>query len=351
MIDLRSDTATRPTKKMREIISNADVGDEQLGEDPSVNQLCDCVAALLGHEAAVFLPSGIMCNQVALSVHCSPGDEVLAAEDAHILQVEGGAVSANIGALVTPLSSKRGIFSPQALEIAIRPRKQRAPQPRVVCIEQTTNRGGGAIWQLSEFRDVVKTARSKGLSVHLDGARLMNAAVASDIPASVFASEADSVWIDLTKGLGCPIGAVLAGSRDFIQNAWFFKHRFGGAMRQAGLAAAAGLYALSYNVNRLKEDHQNAQMFARLICENQEITILNGKVETNIVLFELDLRKLDRRPEDLVHALEVNNVKIRSEGNGRYRVITHLDVNHNQVQQAARAIQSILLGWRKGTAL
>lgn len=347
MIDLRSDTATKPTEPMRQAIAAAEVGDEQLGEDPSVNDLCERVADLLGHEAAIFLPSGIMCNQVALAVHCRPGDEVLAADNAHILQSEGGAVAANVGAIVSPVVSERGIFTAEHLSQTIRPRKLRAPRPRVVSVEQTTNRGGGAIWPQSRLQEVAEVARSRGLAVHMDGARIMNAVVAAGIAASDFAAETDSCWIDLTKGLGCPVGAVLAGDRDFIDEAWFYKNRLGGAMRQAGIVAAAGSYALSHHVDRLEEDHRHATLLAEHLESLPGVSLGSGRSETNIVIFDLDLATFEREPGDFVQALEARGVRLRSEGGGRFRAITHLGVSRSQIEKAAAVIEETLVSWNR----
>ena len=335
-IDLISDTATRPTSAMRQAMAKADVGDEQRGEDPSVNRLCERVTDLLGKEAAVFLPSGIMCNQVAVAVHCRPGDEILTADNAHILQSEGAAVATTCGALVTPIAARNGIYTWQKLQQAIRTSKLRAPKPRLVSIEQTSNRGGGSIWSLETIRLVSNVARAQGLALHLDGARLMNASVASNIPANKFAGPFDSVWLGLTKGLGCPVGAVLAGSKAFIEQAWWWKHRLGGAMRQSGILAAAGLYALDYHIDRLDDDHCHARLFSDLIRELPGIKVEPPEIATNIVLFDISMANLDA--ESLAAKLLAEGIRIGVESKTRLRAVTHMDINEKAVRTAAAAI-------------
>lgn len=346
MIDLSSDTATRPTAGMRQAMAEAEVGDEQLGEDPTVNRLCEQAADLLGHEAALFLPSGIMCNLVALCVHCQKGDEILVADNAHILQSEGGGLAITAGALVSPVPSERGIFSEAALSAAIRPQKLRAPQPRVVSIEQTTNRGGGAVWSLEGICKIVRVARERGLLLHMDGARLMNAVVAAQVPPRDFAREVDSCWLDLTKGLGCPVGAVLVGARAFIDQAWFWKHQLGGAMRQAGVLAAAGLHALEHHVDRLAIDHRNARLLADLIGDLPGISLAMPNTETNIVLFDIDLATRGYTAADLAAALLKRGARIRPESAVRCRAITHLDVSEEQVRAVAASIEETLVHWQ-----
>src|SRR5579862_1244361 len=261
-VDLYSDTQTRPTRAMREFMCAAEVGDEQRGEDPTVNQLQEMVADLLGMEAALFLPSGTMCNEIAVKVRTRPGDEVLLDRTAHVLTSEGGAPGMLSGVILSPLNGANGIFDADQVEAAIRPLSRYPPPTRMVWIENTSNLGGGTIWPLETLRGVRDLARARGLAVHLDGARLLNAVVASGIPAAEFVRGLDSAWIDFTKGLGAPVGAALAGSRAFIEEAWRYKQAFGGAMRQAGIIAAGGIYALTHNVDRLAEDHANARRLA-----------------------------------------------------------------------------------------
>jgi len=253
-INLYSDTQTKPTAAMREAMMAAEVGDEQRGDDPSVNALCDRAAQLLGQEAAVFLPSGTMANEISLWVHCRPGDEILCDKTAHITNFEGGGPSALAGALITSLDGDRGRFTAEQVRAAIRPDSRYFPRTRVVALEQTANLAGGTVWPLAQAEEVVEVAREAGLTVHMDGARLLNATTALGCEPAAFGRLSDSIWIDLSKGLGCPVGAVLTGSNSFIAEAWRWKQRIGGAMRQAGILAAAGLYALDHHVARLTED-------------------------------------------------------------------------------------------------
>ena len=262
-INLLSDTQTRPTPAMREAIARAEVGDEQIGDDPTVNELCERVADLLGKEAAVFMPSGTMCNVAATLVHCRPGDEILAHETAHIIAREGGAHAALGGFQITPLPGADGQFSPDTFRKALHPRSRYQPPQTLVSVEQTANIGGGTIWKKAALDEVVKIAEANGLATHMDGARLLNACVATGISARDMAAGWDSAWIDFSKGLGAPVGAVIAGSSDFIDEVWRWKQRLGGSMRQAGICAAACTYALDHHVDRLADDHANARALAR----------------------------------------------------------------------------------------
>src|SRR3954468_18558707 len=243
-INLLSDTQTRPTPDMREAMAKAEVGDEQIGDDPSVNALCERVAELLGKEAAVFMPSGTMCNVAATLVHCRPGDEILAHETAHIIAREGGADAALGGFQITPLKGEDGQFSPDTFKAALHPRSRSQPPQTVVTVEQTANIGGGTIWKKAALDEVARIAKANGLATHMDGARLLNATVATGISARDMAAGWDSAWIDFSKGLGAPAGAAIAGSREFVDEVWRWKQRLGGSMRQAGVCAAACVYAL-----------------------------------------------------------------------------------------------------------
>src|ERR1043166_6804973 len=262
-INLLSDTQTRPTPAMREAMARAEVGDEQIGADQTVNLLCERGADLLSKEAAVFMPSGTMCNVAATLVHCRAGDEILAHETAHIIAREGGAHAALGGFQIMPLRGEDGQFSPETLKAALHPRSRYQPPQVLVSVEQTANIGGGTIWKKAALDEVVKIARANGLATHMDGARLLNSTVAAGIAARNMASGWDSVWIDFSKGLGAPIGAVIAGSRQFIDEVWRWKQRLGGSMRQSGICAAACIYALDHHVDRLADDHPNARALAR----------------------------------------------------------------------------------------
>jgi threonine aldolase len=340
LVDLFSDTVTRPTPAMRRAMAEAEVGDEQQREDPTVNRLQDTVAGLLGKEAALFLPSGTMCNQVAFAVHCRPGDEILLHETAHPLLYEAGGPAAMIGAVMRPLPGPRGIFSADQVRQAIRPAVHYMPRTRAVSVEQTANIVGGVCWPLEEIRAIGAVTREEGLALHLDGARLLNAVVASGTPARDFAAPCDSVWIDLTKGLGAPVGAVLAGSRDFIEAAWVYKQRFGGAMRQAGIIAAAGLHALEHHVERLAEDHRRARELARGLAELPGIAVDADRVETNIVIFDLRGAGLDA--ERFAARTLARGVRFTVIGPTTVRAVTHLDLPPDAVARALDAARAAL---------
>jgi threonine aldolase len=343
LIDLYSDTATRPSAPMRKAMAEAEVGDEQKAEDPTTNALHERVAELLGKEAAVFLPSGTMCNQIALLVHCRPGDEVIAADVAHIFSSEAGGGSALAGAQSWPLPAQRGIFAAAAVAAAVRPAGDRhSPRSRLVAVEQTVNRGGGAVWPTEAIEDVGRVAHGHGLGLHMDGARILNAVIASGVAAKRMAAPCDSVWLDLSKGLGCPVGGVLAGSKAFIDEAWRWKHRLGGALRQSGMLAAAGLYALDHNVERLAEDHDNARRLAEMLGNVRAIRIMNPEVETNIVF--IDASESGQKPTDIIAALRRHNVRMGASYGGMIRAVTHLDVSRRDMEAAAVALATVLNG-------
>jgi threonine aldolase len=336
-INLHSDTQTRPTAAMRAAMAAAEVGDEQLGADPTVWALCDRMAALLGKEAAVFLPSGTMCNVVATLVHCRPGDEILAHETAHILTSEHGAHAALGGFSILPLAGPRGQFDAETLRRALRPRSRYAPPQALLAVEQTANIGGGSIWPQDRLDAVLAIAKDAGLATHMDGARLMNAVVATGIPAARMAQLADSVWVDFTKGLGAPVGAVLAGSRAFIDEAWRWKQRLGGAMRQAGVCAAACLYALDHHLHRLALDHANAAALARGLSAIEGVAV--DPPETNLVFF--DPSGAGMSGVELCAALRRQGILMSVLG-GRVRAATHLDVTAAMIEETLAAIRAIL---------
>ena len=340
-IDLYSDTQTRPTQAMRDAMASAPVGDEQRDEDPTTNRLCEMTAELLGKEAAVFMPSGTMCNQIAILVHCRPGDDIIADRTAHIINSEGGGCAVFAGASFRPIDGERGIFSAEQAEAAIRKARRHAPRTRMIEIEQTANSGGGSIWPLESIRAVGDVAKEHGLILHMDGARLLNAVVASGVSARDFAEPFDSLWIDLSKGLGCPVGAVLAGSADFIEQAWQWKQRMGGAMRQSGSIAAAGVHALEHHVERMAEDHENAQFFADSIANLPGIRVEPDRIETNMVFF--DVSQTGMTAAELHERLLDHSVRIGENDRYRMRVVTHLDVSRDQIAKAAEAVREVVL--------
>ena len=338
-VDLFSDTVTRPTAAMRRFMCEAEVGDEQLREDPTVNLLQETVAELLGKEAALFLPSGTMCNQVAFAVHCRAGDEILLQEFGHPLLYEVGGPAAMVGAVLRPLTGPRGLYTAEQVRDAIRPPAYFMPRTRAVSVEQTSNVAGGVCWPLRQIEEVCETAHVAGLVTHMDGARLLNAVVASGTSARSFAAPFDSVWIDLSKGLGAPMGAVLAGSSAFITDAWRFKQRFGGAMRQAGIMAAGGLYALRHHVHRLAEDHERARQLATGLAAIPGVAIDPDRVETNIVIFDV-------RPSGITgeafgsRTLASHGVRFSVLGPTTVRGVTHLDIPPDGVERALEAARA-----------
>jgi threonine aldolase len=338
-INLLSDTQTRPTPGMREAIAGAEVGDEQIGDDPTVNLLCERVAELLGKEAAVFMPSGTMCNVAATLVHCRPGDEILAHESAHINAREGGAHAALGGFQITPLSGADGQFAPDTFRKALHPRTRYQPPQTVVSVEQTANIGGGTIWKKAALDEVVQIAKANGLATHMDGARLLNACVATGIPARDMAEGWDSAWIDFSKGLGAPIGGAIAGSRDFIDEVWRWKQRLGGSMRQAGVCAAACVYALDHHVDRLADDHANARALARGLSQIAGIEV--QQPETNLVFFKPDGAGISG--DDLVKALRQRGVLLAMM-DGRIRACTHLDVSADMIEETVGLVREIARG-------
>ncbi|MEM1384334.1 MAG: threonine aldolase family protein [Pseudomonadota bacterium] len=323
MHNFYSDTQTLPTQGMREAAVAAPLGDEQRGEDPTTRALEERVADLLGKEAAVFLPSGTMCNEIALGVHCRPGDEVICERVSHIVVAEGGGPAALWGVMIQALDGERGMLAPDHVAGAIRGSSRYAPASRLLSVEQTANLSGGTVWPVERLTACAEVAKAAGLATHMDGARLMNAVVASGRPARDHAEGYDSAWIDLSKGLGCPVGAALAGNRDFIQAAWRLKQRIGGALRQSGMLTAMGLYALDHHVDRLAEDHALARDIARRLSQ-LPIVARVLPADSNIVI--LDLTDTAPTAAAVVARLEAAGVRTGVFGTRRIRIVTHLDV-------------------------
>jgi threonine aldolase len=338
VVNLYSDTQTRPTAPMRRAMAEAEVGDEQSFADPTVNALCERVASLLGFEAAVFLPTGTMCNAIAFRLHVRPGgDEVVLHRTSHPLIAEAGGPAAISGAVLCPVDGPGGMFDAATLRAALRPPDDRySPRSRLLSLEQTTNIAGGRVWSLDAMQEVLEVARAAGMRAHLDGARLMNAVVASGVDAATWASPFDTAWLDFTKGLGAPVGAVLAGSAELIDEAWRYKQMWGGAMRQAGIVAAAGLYALDQHVERLAEDHEHARVLADGLASLPGVQLDPAEVETNIVVFGVP------RPAAFCAGLEALGVKMLALDAERVRAVTHLDVDRAGIDRALDAARSVL---------
>ncbi|MEL6961464.1 MAG: threonine aldolase family protein [Pseudomonadota bacterium] len=340
MIDLYSDTRTQPSHGMRRFMAEAEVGDEQADLDPTVTALCERVADLLGKEKAVYLPSGTMCNEIAYRVHCRPGDEIILDRTAHGIIAEAGGPAALALAMLYPLDGVRGQFGPAQVQSAIRSGSRYEPRSRLISIEQTSNWGGGSIWPLDTIRAIGDVAHANRLSMHMDGARLMNAVIGSGIAASDFAEPFDSLWLDFSKGLGAPVGAVLAGSADFIHEAWRLKQQMGGAMRQAGIIAAACLYALDHHIDRLGQDHENAKRLASGLAALDGISLDPSLIETNIVFF--DLEPHTPSAPAIASQLLDKGVRIGAMGERRMRAVTHLDIDRDAIDFAIKAMADVL---------
>ncbi len=338
-IDLRSDTVTKPTPAMRRAMADADVGDDVYGEDPTVRRLEEQVAERLGLEAAVYVPSGTMANQIALGVHTRPSDEVVCEAGSHILHYEGGGVAALWGVQPQPLPGERGLLVPEQVTAALRPSDIHSPRSRLLWLENTHGRTGGTVWPVERFRAVVEAGRQAGLAVHVDGARLFNAAVALKVPASSWSSLTDTTSVCFSKGLGAPVGSALVGRKELIQEARRLRKRLGGAMRQAGVLAAGALYALEHHVERLAEDHGNARRLAAGLAELPGVTVDASRVETNMVFADFP-----RPVAEMLPRLAAQGVLAGAGGTSprAIRLVCHLDVSTSDVGEALVRIRRAL---------
>lgn len=335
-INLFSDTQTRPTEAMRAAMAGAEVGDEQRKADPTVNELQDRMAALLGKERAIFFPTGTMCNLVAIAAHTSHGDSIVLEHSGHVLRSETSGAAAVSGCVIETIQGDRGTFTVEQLSDVMTPGNQYVPPTRLVCLEQTHNFAGGTVWPLDRYTAVADAAHEAGVSVHTDGARLMNAVVASGVSAADWSAPVDTIWVDFTKGLGAPTGAVLAGDAEVMERAWLLKHRFGGAMRQAGFVAAGCLHALDHHVDRLADDHANARRLADGLAE---LGLGVTPPETNLVY--VDPEPVGLTAEGFAAALGSRNVEISTIG-ARNRMCTHLDVSDADITAALDAVRAVL---------
>jgi len=337
MIDLRSDTVTEPTPEMRRAMAEAPVGDDVLGDDPTVERLERRTAEILGTEAALYTPSGTMANQLGVRCHTQSGDAVLLADNAHVYWYEAGAPAVISGIMTCQLPSERGIFTAETLTAALRPTNVHFAPATLVCLENTNNRGGGSVWPIKTMRAVADAAHDAGLRVHLDGARLWNAAVASGTDAAAFVGCCDTVSVCFSKGLGAPVGSALAGSAETIRRARRFRKMLGGGMRQAGIIAAGALHALEYHRDRLVEDHANARALAEGLAERSAVTIDPGGVETNIVYFDVA-----GSASELVAKLSAAGVSMLATGEHTIRAVTHLPISREDIDTAVAVVAEVI---------
>ena len=340
-IDLASDTVTRPSAAMREAMATAEVGDDMFGEDPTVRELEETVAALLGKEAAIFVPSGTMSNQIGLRLHCRPGDEVLCDANCHILHYEQAGYAQLAGLAMQPILGEGGVLKLEQLEDKIRPDDVHFPVTRLVCLENTHNRGGGRVLPYEGVAEICHWAKQQGLARHLDGARLLNAVVASGIAATEWAQHFDTVSVCFSKGLGAPVGSALCGTAEAMRQARRHRKVLGGAMRQAGIIAAGALYAFRNNVDRLAEDHAKAQAIADAVRETEGLELTYGQVDTNIVIFTVDAKL--GTAEEFCARLAEQGVRMFDIGADRVRAVTHLDVSLAECEEVAEMLRSMEL--------
>jgi threonine aldolase len=336
MIDLRSDTVTRPSAPMRRAIAEAEVGDDVLGDDPTVARLEEMGAELLGKEAALFFPTGTMANQTALALHARPGTEAIVEANAHFFDWEVGGAAANSGVQLRQVATPDGLLTAQLVNAAVRPTYQ--VRTAVICVENTHNGSGGRVMPLEQMNEIGSVARKHGLPLHLDGARLWNAAAAIGVPEAKLAAAADTVMVSLSKGLGCPVGSLLAGSREQMNNARWVRRRLGGGMRQSGILAAAGIYALQNNRERLRDDHANARLLAERAANIKGLRVLQP--ETNIVM--IDVEQDGMVASDVVNKLKDHGVLMVEFNPMRVRAVTHMDVSRADVERAADALSKVM---------
>jgi threonine aldolase len=338
LIDLRSDTVTKPTLAMREAMARAEVGDDVFGDDPTVKELEAETAAVLGKESALYTPSGTMANQLAIRGHTDSGDEILVEANAHLYYYESGGPAVLSGVMCRCLNGQRGIFSGAEVEAALRPPDQHFPRTRLLCVENTHNRGGGKIWPLERIQEVAAAARKHGLQLHLDGARLWNASVATGIPERNYAVHFDTVSVCFSKGLGAPVGSALAGPKSFIERVRRFRKMFGGGMRQAGIIAAGALFALRNHRARLAEDHANARALASGLAGVEGLETHPEEVETNMVR----IRVRAMPAQQLVERLQERHVLVLAVGPDTIRAVTNLMVSGEHIQRAVAVTSEVL---------
>ena len=336
-IDLRSDTVTKPSKEMREAMANAEVGDDVFGDDTTVNLLQQKCAELTGKESALFVTSGSMANQLAINMHTNPAEEVIVEWDSHVIRYETAGPSVLSGVQLMPLKGNKGVLDVEDIKNNIRPDWYHYPKTSLICLENTHNRSGGTIYPLNDIKNVREVAKKYNLKMHLDGARIFNAVVASGTSLKLYADCFDSISICFSKGLGAPIGSILCGAKDDIKKAHKFRKIIGGGMRQAGIIAAGALYALEHNVERLKDDHRNARHFAEEISNLHEVDIDLSTVQTNLVIF-----KVRRDAEKLRMDLAEKNVILTNDGPEKIRAVFHKDVSNEQTEHAIEIFRDLM---------
>lgn len=337
LIDLRSDTVTRPTPEMRRVMAAAEVGDDVLGDDPTVIRLQERVAEIMGKAAAVFVPSGTMANQASIRAHTEPGDEVIAHKDSHIIHYETGAPAALSGVMVRPADGPRGLFDAEQVESLVRPPSSHFACSKLLVVENTHNRGGGAVWPLAQIQRVAAKGRSLGLRLHLDGARVWNASAKTGVSPAEYASHFDTVSCCFSKGLGAPAGSAVAGEKDVIVRVHRFRKMFGGTMRQSGILAAAALYALEHHRERLVEDHENAARLGAGLAEIPGLRVDAAEIETNMVFFDLDAGSAQNAAQ-FCEKMRAAGVLMLPTGPRRVRAVCHLDVTREMVTRAVDLI-------------
>ena len=341
-IDLRSDTITQPTADMRRAMFAATVGDDVFAEDPTINALQEKAARLLGKEAAIFVASGTMANQLSIKAHTQPGDEVIIEAGAHAMNFEGGAGAVLSGVQFFGVPGSRGIIDAAQVEAAIRVDDVHFPVSRLIVIENTHNRGGGSVFPLGKIQQIRELATRRGLRMHMDGARLWNACVATGTSPAAYAAPFDSVSVCLSKGLGCPVGSLVLGSKDFIKRVRRFRKMVGGGWRQAGFLAAAGIYALDHHIDRLQEDHRKALKLAQGLAEIKNVVINPAEVETNILFF--DVSRVERTAQEVAAAAKAKGVLLHPTAKTRIRCVTHLDVSFEDIDHALGPVEAVMKG-------
>jgi len=338
-IDLRSDTVTKPSKQMRQVMAKAEVGDDVFGDDPTVNLLQWKVAEMLGKETSLFVPSGTMANLVSILTHTQPGDEVIMEKESHTFNYEVGGAAALAGIQINPLIGNRGILEKEQIEQAIRMPNVHIPQTKLICLENTHNRGSGAIYPIKKIRSINELSRASGIKMHLDGARLFNACVATGIDTREYAQYFDSLMFCFSKGLGAPVGSIIAGKKEFIEKAHRYRKMLGGGMRQIGILAAAALYALEHNIDRLAEDHQHAKMLANALSKIKGFQIDPEHVETNIVVFDVSNSGLT--VDEVIEKMKEKGVLLISFGATLVRAVTSLQVTREDIEKATQIFQEL----------